>query len=88
MITEIGTGEGSKINNVTIRAWIVLSVTAVSCLSSILITGLNCWAAMTGKTVNVVFEPILANVLFMVIGWYFGSTKQLPPADNKEIDKP
>ena len=80
LITETGTGEGSKVNNVTIRAWIVLFVTSVSCLSSLLITGLNCWAAIYGKTVNVVFEPILANVLFMVIGWYFGSSKK--PADK------
>lgn len=80
LITEKGTGDGSKINNVTIRAWIVLFVTVVSCLSSFLIIALSCWAAIKGKTVNVVFEPVLANVLCLVIGWYFG-------ASNKRQDK-
>ena len=86
LITETGTGEGSKVNNVTIRAWIVLLVTVVSCISSMLIISLNCWAALKGQTVNVVFEPVLASVLCLVIGWYFGSSNK--KLETKESQDP
>lgn len=74
LLTETGTGRGSHIGNVTVRAWIVLMVVATGCVNTTMITVLQIYAELQDKTVHVQIEPVLSNVIFAVVGWYFAKT--------------
>lgn len=87
LLTERGTGFGSNLGNVTVRAWIVLFVVITGCLNATLITLVQLYCAFSGLPIpDVQLERVLENVIFVVIGWYFNKQdagKIQPPKQEK-----
>lgn len=82
LLTEKGTGQGSKVFNITVRAWIVLFTVLTGCLNSTAITLVSLYAAWHDKVIPVTsIEPTLTNIVCVVIGYYFGdkSSQSKPP---------
>lgn len=87
LLTERGTGFGSRLGNVTVRAWIVLFVVLTGCVNATLITAVQLYCAFKALPIpDVQLERVLENVIFVVIGWYFNKqdASKLQPKTDKD----
>lgn len=77
-LTETGTGHGSRLGHITVRAWIILIVVLVACFNSTILVGLQVYCVVQGIEVPPLqMDRVLENMVFALIGFYF--PRQQPP---------
>ena len=84
LLTEKGTGHGSRFGNVTIRAWLVLLVVLTACVQSTILLLAQIYCAVMELPVPVSeINRMIENIAMVMLGWYFNKPSELKAEETQ-----